>query len=170
MVQMAGDITRITMRCDSLAPVYVRRRIGELPDPGWVLGDAMLVASELVTNAVRHSLCSEDDELTVSVQRQGGYVRLSVRDPGVSGDMARISEDPRWFGGLGLRIVEQLSLRWGSQRAGGGHEVWAELPLVSSRDKPGAPAHSQPGLRHAHWRQGHARGLGAPRQTSFSAT
>jgi serine/threonine-protein kinase RsbW len=97
------------------------------------LGDAMLVASELVTNAVLHSLCTEEDELVVSVARVDDFVRLSVRDPGLSGQTAKISGDPRWFGGLGLRIVEQLAARWGSQRHAEGYEVWAELPLMASR-------------------------------------
>lgn len=122
----------MTMRCDELAPVRARRRLAELPDLGWALGDAMLVVSELVTNAVRHSLCSEADELAISVERLDDSLRVSVRDPGVSGRMARIAEEPRWFGGVGLRIVQQLTARWGSRRHADGYEVWAELPLVAT--------------------------------------
>lgn len=110
----------------------MRKRLGELPDPGWASGDAMLVASELVTGAVHHSLRGEGDELTVSVERQDDHVRLAVRDPGRSGRTAGISEDSRWFGSLGLRIVQQLTARWGSRRDGEGYEIWAELPLLVS--------------------------------------
>ena len=135
---MVEDIARITVPCDGLAPGCVRGLLAELPEVGSISGDAMLVASELVSNAVLHSLCSEDDALTMSVERVDDRVRLSVRDPGLSGDSARISEEPRWFGGLGLRIVEQLSARWGSQRRAEGYEVWAELPLVASGQTPDA--------------------------------
>jgi len=129
---MAGEVAQITVHCDQLAPVLVRRRLAELPELGWVLGDAMLVATELVTNAVRHSMCREDDELSVSVHEDGDQVRISVRDPGTSGGTARILEENEWFGGLGLRIVEQLATQWGSNREANGYEVWAGLPLLSA--------------------------------------
>ena len=136
---MAGELARIVVRCDSLAPVCVRRRLAELPDPGWPPGDAMLVATELVTNAVRHSMSDEQDTVVVSVLREAGHIRISVRDAGRSGGTARISDRGGWFGGLGLKIVEQLTTRWGSSRDADGYEVWAELPIGG----PGGP-----GLRH----------------------
>lgn len=135
---MAGDVARITVPCDSLAPVVVRRHLAQLPDLGWSLGDAMLVATELVTNAVRHSMCSEQDVLVVSVSTEGGQVRISVRDPGTSGGTARISEENDWAGGLGLKIVERLAAHWGSNRGADGYEVWAELAIVDSEHR-GAP-------------------------------
>jgi serine/threonine-protein kinase RsbW len=129
---MSGEIQRLTVPCDSLAPVAVRRHLATLPDLGWVLGDAMLVATELVTNALRHSMCNEEDRLLVSVSRGADHVRICVTDPGTSGGTARIVEENDWFGGLGLRIVEQLATHWGSNRGPGGYEVWAQLPFVDS--------------------------------------
>ena len=140
---MAGEVARISVACDSLAPVQVRRRLETIPDLGWVLGDAMLVATELVTNAVRHSMCSEADALIVSVHRDAENVRICVRDPGTSGGTARIVEENDWFGGLGLRIVEQLATHWGSNREPDGYEVWAQLPLVDAKHlDPRTPAGS----------------------------
>jgi hypothetical protein len=127
---MAGEVARITVRCNSLAPVLVRRRLAQLRELGWLLGDALLVATELVTNAVRHSMCSEEDLLAVAIDREAGHIRISVHDPGNSGASARIVDKPGLFGGLGLRIVEQLATHWGSSRRPDGYEVWAELPLV----------------------------------------
>lgn len=129
---MAGEVARISVACDSFAPVQVRRRLEAIPHLGWVLGDAMLVATELVTNAVRHSMCSEGDVLIVSVHQDAEHVRICVRDPGTSGGTARIVEENDWFGGLGLRIVEQLATHWGSNREAEGYEVWAQLPLVAA--------------------------------------
>lgn len=127
---MAGDHARLTLPCDNLAPVHVRRHLSDLPDLGWPLGDAMLVATELVTNALRHSMCSEQDTLLVSVLPQSDHVRISVRDPGRSGRTARIAEGDGWFEGLGLKIVEALATQWGSSRDASGYEVWADLALV----------------------------------------
>ena len=99
-----------------------------LPGLGWVLGDAMLVASELVTNAVRHSLCTEDELLGVLITRDG-RLRISVLDPGTSGRSAEIANRPVDLGGLGLKVVEELSATWGTARRNDGYQVWAELEI-----------------------------------------
>lgn len=126
---MAGDLLRLCVRCDAHAPGVVRAALAELDEPGWALGDAMLVASELVTNAVRHSGCSEEDHLAVSVVAENS-LRITVADPGISGDHAATGEGDVGFGGLGLRIVEQLVTAWGAHTRPEGHVVWAELAVV----------------------------------------
>ncbi len=93
-----------------------------------MLGDAMLVASELVTNAVRHSGCSETEELLVSIVANA-TLRITVTDPGISGASAQIAQRDMGFGGLGLRLIEQLVKAWGAERQPDGHVVWAELSL-----------------------------------------
>lgn len=118
------------VRCDELAPAAVRKKMGSLPDLGCALGDAMLVASELVTNAVRHSLCTEHDLLTVRITRDG-RLRISVLDPGTSGRSAEIADRPIELGGLGLKVVEQIAAAWGAERRDDGYRVWADLDLSS---------------------------------------
>jgi serine/threonine-protein kinase RsbW len=127
---MAGEVARITVPCHSLAPALVRRRLAELSDLGWPLGDALLVATELVTNALRHSMCTDEDTLLVSVDGEADRVRIAVLDPGRSGGTARISANGHWLGGLGLKVVDQVSRHWGSNRSANGYEVWAELPRI----------------------------------------
>jgi anti-sigma regulatory factor (Ser/Thr protein kinase) len=122
------DVLHTSVRCDEFAPQAVRQAIANVPDLGWVLGDAMLVASELVTNAVRHSLCREDELLSVSISRDG-RLRISVLDPGGSRTEAKIADRPLDMGGLGLKVVEQLAADWGSERRVDGYRVWAELEL-----------------------------------------
>ena len=100
--------------------------MAELPELGGVRDDAILVASELVTNAIVHSLCTEDDLLDVRVAGDGG-VRISVVDPGASGLSAQIADRPPQLGGMGLKVVENLARQWGSERRPDGYEVWAEL-------------------------------------------
>ena len=124
------DVLSISLRCDEFAPHAVRGAVAELPGLGWVLGDAMLVASELVTNAVRHSLCDEDEFISVSISRDG-RLRISVRDPGGSGKDAKIADRPLDLGGLGLKVVEQLATDWGAERREDGYRVWAELEVPS---------------------------------------
>ena len=132
---MAGDLLRVCVRCDEFAPKAVREAMGRLPDLSWMLGDAMLVASELVTNAVRHSLCTDEDFLSVSVSR-GRSLRIAVLDPGSSGREAVPCGAQAELGGLGLRVVEGLSKSWGTARTVDGHEVWAELELPARGRSP----------------------------------
>ncbi|HLY36321.1 MAG TPA: ATP-binding protein [Candidatus Limnocylindria bacterium] len=96
---------------------------------GWPVGDAMLVASELVTNAVRHSGGGAGDLVEVEVDFNGELVRLRISDPGMSGSRVEMRRAGIAFGGLGLRLVEQLTSRWGSERRPDGRQlVWAEVP------------------------------------------
>ena len=127
---MAEELVRLPVRCDALAPSVVREAISDVPDVRRVLGDAMLVASELVTNAVRHSLCTEDEFLTVSVTRDG-WVRISVFDPGRSGQDAEVASLPMELGGMGLKVVMELASRWGTERRADGYKVWADLELAA---------------------------------------
>lgn len=95
--------------------------------------DAMLVASELVTNAVLHSGGGPNDLIEVRVTVGDECLTISVRDPGISGKEAAIP--PRTdigTGGLGLRLVDMTSVRWGAER-GEKYCVWAELPLSGER-------------------------------------
>lgn len=92
------------------------------------MGDVMLVASELVTNAVVHSGCSQDDVVSVEFQLSPEVVVCSVSDPGRTGKIARPAVGERLGGGFGLRVVEQLASRWGTERQDGGrYRVWAEV-------------------------------------------
>jgi anti-sigma regulatory factor (Ser/Thr protein kinase) len=113
----------------------VRDALGEVHGGDWPLDDGLLVASELVTNAVRHSGCEPDHRLRVDVKLGQDRLLISVHDPGLSGRGARPrfdvgeSDSPE-PGGWGLRIVEQIARRWGAERPDG-YRVWAELALAS---------------------------------------
>jgi serine/threonine-protein kinase RsbW len=130
---MERELLRISARCDRWAPGTVRKAIATLPQAGqsWVMGDAMLVASELVSNAVRHSNCNEDDMLIVTVRQASDRLEVSVCDPGASGAEAVPSEAGPAGGGLGLKVVEALSACWGSERRPKGYRTWARLPVLA---------------------------------------
>lgn len=121
---------KLKVPCDATAPRRVRRALGAVEDLAPVRDEALLVASELVTNAVLHSGCRADDWLDVEVDRDGEAVLICVADPGASSGEVRPREDPRpdRAGGWGLTLVSRLARRWGAERDGG-QRVWAELRL-----------------------------------------
>jgi anti-sigma regulatory factor (Ser/Thr protein kinase) len=97
-----------------------------------VLGDLLLIASELVSNAVLYSGCSNEDVITVRLDRAQDHVLLSVWDPGLSGRSAAIAvAEQRSSGGFGLWLVERLARRWGTERADR-YRVWAEVGVNES--------------------------------------
>lgn len=128
-----ADSLQLTLACDSAAPGAVRQALSSLRGLGPLLGDALLVASELVTNAVRHSGATEQDMLHVRVARSKNHLVITVHDPGNSRTDAHIPPCPEVpFGGVGLRVVDQLADRWGTDRKrDDGYSVWAELPLAA---------------------------------------
>lgn len=89
-----------------------------------VLDDALLVASELVTNAVRAT-----GLVAVQLRVAGPSLYVEVWDnvPGIP-EVKRPEADAE--GGRGLHLVETLATRWGiCHPRSGGKVVWAELPL-----------------------------------------
>ena len=86
------------------------------------LEDVRLIVSELVTNAVKHG---PEGRVKVRLRRDGNTIRGEVEDEGTSPfglrRKARLGPD----GGLGLRLVDSLSDRWGVEA--GTARVWFEL-------------------------------------------
>jgi anti-sigma regulatory factor (Ser/Thr protein kinase) len=82
---------------------------------------AMLVSSELVTNAFQHGEGGIELRLNLLDDR----VRIEVVDEGRGEAPAVREEGPDAVGGWGLHIVDQLSLQWGVYE--GTTHVWAEL-------------------------------------------
>lgn len=114
------------LRCDAWAPSLAREEIRQLDLDDAAQADAALVVSELVTNAVRHSGCDATDEIEVTVEPSPTGVVISVWDIGRSGTAPAPRDTDFAAGGLGLRVVEALSRRWGTD-ADHGRRVWAEI-------------------------------------------
>ena len=84
--------------------------------------DALLLASELVTNAVLHGR----SEVCVEVTPRGGGVRIAVLDEN-SRHPVPVPEDPNALDGRGLALVDALAESWGVEERPMGKAVWFEL-------------------------------------------
>ena len=89
-----------------------------------VCEDAVLVISELVTNALLHG----QGRPVVRAGLAPGWLELSVTDSGPELPEL-LARDPERVGGIGLVIVDQLSQAWGVASFPGGKTVWATLVL-----------------------------------------
>lgn len=133
MSERDETLMALTLPCAPSASAAVREELSQIDGLGWILGDVMLVASELVNNAVMHSGGDTHHDLEVRASRHAEWLTISVRDPGLSGGNAGPAvRAHRQIGGWGLHIVEALCERWGEERHNG-YRVWAEINL------PGAP-------------------------------
>ncbi|EXG80289.1 SpoIIE family protein phosphatase [Cryptosporangium arvum] len=89
-----------------------------------VVEQAVLCASELVTNAIRHG----EGLVELALIRYPDRVRLVVEDD--SPRPPRVVKAPATStGGRGLDVVERLSVAWGSEARGTGKIVWAEFTM-----------------------------------------
>jgi anti-sigma regulatory factor (Ser/Thr protein kinase) len=110
------------------APALARSYLCE--HAGWLtpdlMDDALVLVSELVTNAVSHG----EPEITLRVRREPPGIGVEVDDAGT--DLPRIAR-PKPHGlatsGRGLQIVEAIADDWGVilHRSTPGKTVWFEL-------------------------------------------
>jgi serine/threonine-protein kinase RsbW len=89
------------------------------------IDDAVLIVSELVTNAVRHGT---GDIICHAVLLDAGRCCVSVLDGGV-GQPQIVPRSVDDVGGLGLVIVKQLAVEWGVAEFQGGKAVFAVVPI-----------------------------------------
>ncbi|HEY2688859.1 MAG TPA: SpoIIE family protein phosphatase [Streptosporangiaceae bacterium] len=107
------------------ARLLVRRRLRR-----WGLAElvpmAELLASELVTNAVRYA----HGAIALRLVREGGLVCEVLDDSAALPRLRHAGDDDER--GRGLQVVSQLAQRWGARRTPTGKVVWCELPLPPS--------------------------------------
>lgn len=106
-----------------------------------VLDDALLVSSELVTNAVRATGRTAEQRLAVQLRVAGRSLYVEVWDSAPGVPMPNHA-DADAEEGRGLCLVAALATRWGTCRPrAGGKVVWAELPMpgVLEPTPAGAP-------------------------------
>jgi two-component sensor histidine kinase len=80
-----------------------------------------LLATELVTNSVRHAAVPGDIRIDATFAE--GFARIEVIDGGGGFD----PEVRHEVNGFGLRLVDKLASRWGVEREPHGTRVWFEV-------------------------------------------
>lgn len=127
---------------------FTRRTLREW---GWdrheSAADALLVVSELVTNAAAYANGCQELVLTAAERT----LRIDVFDASAELPHPRTEFRPEAPGGHGLRIVRLLTDRWGSYTRDSGKVVWAEIEAVGHRDPTATatPPAPEPVLRPA---------------------
>jgi anti-sigma regulatory factor (Ser/Thr protein kinase) len=81
-----------------------------------------LLTSELATNAVLHARSG----FRVRVRTDPSFVRVEVVNS--EPELLLAMREPSERGGLGLRLVTELSLHWGTESSRDEKVVWFEVP------------------------------------------
>jgi len=120
-------VLRLALPSDASA-VRLARQVTRDALAAWHLGQleeaAVLLVSELVTNAVRHP--NDTGAIGLELASTGTRLRVEIQDG-----------DPSWRqmdsppdsdeSGYGFLVVDSLADRWGLRRVCAGKAVWAEL-------------------------------------------
>ena len=120
-------ILRLALPSDA-STVRLARQVTRDALAAWHLGqleeDAVLLVSELVTNALRHA--RDTGAIGLELASTGNRLRLEIQD----GDPSWREMDSLADGdesGIGFLVVDSLADDWGLRRVGAGKAVWAEL-------------------------------------------
>jgi anti-sigma regulatory factor (Ser/Thr protein kinase) len=101
---------------------FIAKALGDLHPR---LDNAVLLTSELVTNAVMHSNSRcQGGMITVLITESAGNVRIEVADEGSDLYTPIVRGDVYASDGHGLFLVQTLSDQWGYTRDGQGTTVW----------------------------------------------
>lgn len=104
---------------------------------GEAVDDAILVLSELVSNAVRHAQPLPSGEITVHWSVRDDAVHLEITDGGAPtrpmASLAALSS----LGGRGLQIVRTVSSQWGVTEDDNCVTVWADVPRLPTTETSG---------------------------------
>ncbi|MET8808730.1 SpoIIE family protein phosphatase [Streptomyces sp. NPDC004546] len=137
------DVALLLMRYDGMAvrplreswtvwrvPEAVRhaRRFTRRTLRGWgvspdTLDAALLVVSELVTNALVHT----NGQVRLDMSLINHRLRLAVADASPRSPVKPTSIGWEATGGRGILLVEAVSVAWGTLPVSGGKQVWADL-------------------------------------------
>ena len=115
------------VRREIVADLQTRDLSEELVD------EAEIIASELLTNAVRHARPLSDGTIRVRWKIRGDVVEVEVTDGGGE-TVPRPAPRTVWLSsGRGLRIVRSIAHEWGVTEDRTGNVVWATLGGPSRR-------------------------------------
>ena len=121
------EMLELTLGVGRDAPARARTAIRGLNGSLAELGHPVrLLVSELVTNAVRHGSIGAGSTVHVRLEALQERVRVEVRDEGPGFDPDHSAAADPSTAGFGLKLVDELTDRWGVSTAGGAL-VWFEI-------------------------------------------
>jgi len=126
------SVATLPVRHDPASAAVVRHELmGDLHrlhvDPACI-DDVVLVASELVANAIRHAspVSARRIDVTWDFDAEGIVIRV---EDGSTALPERRATTSRTTYGRGLAIVESLASAWGFEHTPRGKRVWARVPI-----------------------------------------
>jgi anti-sigma regulatory factor (Ser/Thr protein kinase) len=133
-VRRAGTVL---LPCTPASVAVARQRLAaELTAAGifdGVVGDAVLVASELLSNAIRHARPLPGSNLLLAWEFNNGAVEIAVTDGGAATRPMTAQATVSSLGGRGLDIVDYLARSWGVRADDAGLTVWAVMAAPADR-------------------------------------
>ncbi|GII76149.1 hypothetical protein Sru01_11310 [Sphaerisporangium rufum] len=118
---------------------YVRDKLG--PDHP-ALDDLTLLVSEVVTNALVHSVSRQGGRVTLALADCWESVHVDVVDDGGE-TVPHVQGDVFSESGRGLLLVETIADRWGVYQDEAGRTVWFEVAYRRTRKGSRAPCPPQ---------------------------
>jgi anti-sigma regulatory factor (Ser/Thr protein kinase) len=103
---------------------HARRFVARALDGCPATDTAVLLTSELVTNALAHTPSSDGGSFEVIVWRGAAAVCIAVLDAGSGKTPAAGGVDPGSESGRGLSLVAMLAASWGHDGGTAGRAVW----------------------------------------------
>ena len=134
----------VLLPCAPASVAVARQRLtADLDAAGIVhaaVGDAALVVSELLSNAIRHARPLPGASFQVAWAVEDGSVEVAVSDGGAPTRPHPAHASVSSLGGRGLDIVEYLARTWGVRTDSAGLTVWAVLAAPAGGPAPEAAA------------------------------
>jgi anti-sigma regulatory factor (Ser/Thr protein kinase) len=114
-----------TVQAPALARYAITERCEQLGVDGSVAQSLILLVSEVVSNAVRHSAADPDEPVELDATFGQRTIRVTVTDAG-EGFTPRPRDPTSAHDGYGLYLLEKVAASWGVESCGD-TKVWFEL-------------------------------------------
>jgi len=118
---------------------HARRFVKAALDDCPVADLVVLLADELVTNAVVHTRSGDGGLFEVRVWSGPSSACVAVLDDGSDGKPSPVAPDTVHESGRGLALVEMLATHWGHTGGSDGRVTWFLVRWQDDEQPPGAP-------------------------------
>jgi anti-sigma regulatory factor (Ser/Thr protein kinase) len=128
----------LRLKPDERAPAEARRTLEALRPSlnEYLVDDAVLLVSEVVSNSVRHASLDASDAIEVRIRGSRSMLHVDVIDPGPGFDPGG-HRPSKQNGGWGLWLLDRLATQWGVE-SNDATRVWFEIASpVSPAPAPG---------------------------------